>query len=90
VTVVLGVVTAGLGMMFFGMTGMTVGGVSVVRGLLMVAGFVMLGGFAMMLRGMLVVFRGLVMMLDACVIAHGALPVGGSIHTVYAGRLTLC
>jgi hypothetical protein len=47
----------------------------VVRGLFVIAGFVMFGGFAVMLRRVLVVFGGLVMVLDACVVAHGALPV---------------
>ena len=73
----LGVVTAGLDMMMFGMAGMTVGAVGVVRRLLVVAGFMMLGCLTMMLRRMLVMFGGLVMMvLDACVFAHFALPVG--------------
>jgi hypothetical protein len=77
VTLLLGVMAAGFGMMFFGVAGMAMRGVGVVRGFLVVAGFVMPGGLAMMLRGLLVVVGGLVMMLDACVIAHGALPVGG-------------
>jgi hypothetical protein len=47
----------------------------VVRRLIVIAGFMMLGGFAVMLRRVLVMFGGLVMMLDACVVAHGALPV---------------
>ena len=75
--VVLGVMTARLGMMFFSVAGMAMRGVGVVRSLLVVAGFVMPRSFAMMLRGMLVMFGRLVVMLNACVIAHGALPVGG-------------
>lgn len=86
----LGVVTAGFGVMLFGMAGMAVGGVGVVRGLLVIAGFVMFGGFAVMLRCMLVVFGGLVMVLDACVIAHDSLPVVGEVRTVYAAQLTIC
>ena len=86
----LGVVTAGFGVMLFGMAGMAVGGVGVVRGLLVIAGFVMFGGFAVMLRRMLVVFGGLVMVLDACVIAHDSLPVVGEVRTVYAAQLTIC
>ena len=70
-----GVMTAGLGMMLFGVAGMTVGGVSVVRGLLVIAGFVMLGGFAVMLGCVLVMFGGLVMMFYAFVVAHISLPV---------------
>src|ERR1700735_324891 len=73
--VLLGVVAAGFGVMLFGVAGMTVGGVSVVRGLFVIAGFVMLGGFAVMLGCVLVMFGGLVMMFDACMVAHGALPV---------------
>jgi len=71
-----GVMTAGLGMMFFGVAGMPVSAMGVVRGLLVIAGFMMLGGFAMMLGCLLVVFSGLVMVLDACVISHISLPIG--------------
>ena len=71
--VVLGVMTARLGMMFFGVAGMAMGAVRVVRRLLMIAGLVMLGGFAMMLGRMLVMFGGLVMMLDG-VFAHVCSP----------------
>jgi hypothetical protein len=74
-SVMLGVVAASFGVMLFGMTGVAVGGVGVMRGLFVIAGVVMLGGFAVMLRRVLVVFGGLVMVLDACVVAHGALPV---------------
>jgi hypothetical protein len=68
--VMLGVVTAGLGMMLFGMAGMAVSGMGVVGGLLVIAGLMVLGGFAMMLGGMFVVFGSLMMVLDACVVAH--------------------
>jgi hypothetical protein len=74
-SVMLGVVAAGFGVMLFGMAGMAVGGVGVMRGLFVIAGFMMLGGFAVMLRRVLVVLGGLVMVLDACVVAHGSLPV---------------
>jgi hypothetical protein len=67
--VVLGVMTARLGMVFFGVAGMAVGAVSVVRGLFVIAGFVVLGGFTVMLGGMLVMFGGLVVMFDG-VFAH--------------------
>ena len=87
------VMTAGFGMMLFGVAGMTMGAVGVMRRLLVIAGFVMLGGFAVMLGGMLVVFGGLVMVvLDACVVAHIRSP-GWQCENatpVYAGRLTLC
>jgi hypothetical protein len=73
--VMLGVMTAGFGVVFFGMAGMAMGGMGVVRGLFVIAGFMMLGGFAVMLRCVLVMFGGLVMMLDACVVAHDSLPV---------------
>jgi hypothetical protein len=65
-----GVMTAGLGMMLFGVAGVAVSGVGVVGGLLVIAGLMMLGGFAMMLGGMFVVFGSLMMVLDACVVAH--------------------
>ena len=54
----LGVMTARLGVMFFGVAGMAVGTVRVVGGLFVIAGFVVLGGFPVMLGGMLVMFDG--------------------------------
>jgi hypothetical protein len=87
----LGVVAAGFGVMFFGLAGMAVGTVGVVRRLFVIARLVMLGGFAMMLRRMFVMFRGLVMMLDACVVAHVSLPVVWlKARMVYTTLLTLC
>jgi len=81
-----GVMTAGLGMMLFGVAGMTVSAVGVVRRLFVIAGFMVLGGFAVMLGGMLVMLGGLVMvMLDACVVAHISSP-GGNVKT--RGRFT--
>ena len=68
--VMLGVMTACLDVMMFGMAGMTVGAVGVVRRLLVIAGLMMLGGFTMVLGCVLVMFGGLVMMVDACVVAH--------------------
>jgi hypothetical protein len=89
--VLLGVMPAGFGVVLFGVAGMTVGGVSVMGGLFVIAGFVMFGGFAVMLRRVLVVLGGLVMMFDACVVAHGALPVSlFEVRTVYAASLTVC
>jgi hypothetical protein len=75
--VVGGVMTARLDVVMFGVAGMTVRGVGVMRRLLVIVGFVMLGGFAVMLRGMLVMLGGLVVMLDVGVFAHVALPVRG-------------
>ena len=87
--VVLGVVAAGLGVMLFGVAGMTVGGVSVVRGLFVIAGFVMLGGFPVVLGGVLVVLGCLVVMFDG-VVAHVSLPVWRlKVCVVYANPLTL-
>jgi hypothetical protein len=74
--VVLGVMTARLGMMFFGVAGMAVGAVSVVRRFFVIAGLVVLGGFTVMLGGMLVMFGGLVMMFDG-VFAHVCAPDSG-------------
>jgi hypothetical protein len=68
--VMFGVMTAGLDVMVFGMAGMAMGAVSVVRRLFVIAGLMVLGRFAVMLRRMFVVFGGLVMMLDAFVVAH--------------------
>jgi hypothetical protein len=75
VTVVLSVVPAGLGVVMVGVARMAVGAVGVVRRLVVVAGLVVLGCFAVMLCGMLVMFGRLVMMINACVVAHVALPV---------------
>jgi hypothetical protein len=72
-----GVVAARLDVVMFGMAGMAVGGVGVVRRLFVIAGFVMLGGFTVMLRGMLVMLGGLVVMIGVGVFAHVALPVCG-------------
>jgi hypothetical protein len=73
--VVLGVMTARLGMMLLGMAGMAVGGMGVMRRLLVIAGLMMFGGFAVMLGRVFVMFGGLVMMvLDACVVAHVCSP----------------
>jgi hypothetical protein len=72
-----GVVTARLGVVMFGVAGMTMRGVGVVRRLLMIAGFVVLRCFAVMFGGMLVMLGGLVVMLDVAVFAHVALPAYG-------------
>jgi hypothetical protein len=73
--VMVGVMTAGLDVVMFGVAGMAVGAVGVVRGFFVIAGLMMLGGFAVMLGCVLVMFGGLVMVLDACMVAHVSLPV---------------
>ena len=78
VTVVLGVMTARLDMVIFGVAGMAMRGVGVVRRLLVIAGFVVFGGFTVMLGGVLVMFGSLGVMLDVGVLAHGTLPGCGS------------
>lgn len=70
----LGVMTAGFGVVMLGVAGVAMGAVGVMGRLFVIAGFMMLGSFAVMLRGMLVVFGRLVMMLDACVVAHVSSP----------------
>jgi hypothetical protein len=73
--VLLGVVPARLHVMMFGMAGMAVRGVRMMRRLLVIAGFVMLGGLPMMPGRMLMVLGGLVVMLHALMLAHISLPV---------------
>jgi hypothetical protein len=73
--VMLGVMPAGLDMVVFGMAGVPVSAVRMMGGLFVIAGFMMLGGFAVMLCCVLVVFGGLVVVLDACVVVHISLPV---------------
>jgi hypothetical protein len=52
-----------------------VSAVRMMGGLFVIAGFMMLGGFAVVLRCVLVVFGGLMVVLDACVVVHISLPV---------------
>jgi hypothetical protein len=87
-----GVMTAGFGMVMLGVAGMSVRAVRVMSRLFVIAGFMVLGSFAMVLRGMLVVFGSLVMMvLDACLVAHIRSPgLAIKVHMIYANRLTLC
>ena len=72
--VMLGVMTAGLDMMMLGVAGVPMRAVRMMSRLFVIAGFMMLGSFAVVLRGMLVVFGRLVVMLDACVVAHVSSP----------------
>jgi hypothetical protein len=89
--VMLGVMTAGLDKMMFGVAGVAVSAVGVVRGLVVIAGLMMPGGFAVMLGSVFVMFGGLVMVLDAFMLAHAVLPVGWlKVRLSYAVRLTLC
>jgi hypothetical protein len=60
-----GVIATGFDMVMFGMAGVTVGAVGMVRRFFMIASFMMPGGFTVMLGRMLVMFGGLVMMLYA-------------------------
>lgn len=88
--VMLGVMAACLGVVFFGVAGVAVRAVSVVGGLLMITGFMMLGGFAVMLGGVLVVLGRFLVMLD-CVFAHVSLPaVGLKVCILYKNPLTFC
>ena len=73
--VVLGVMPARLGVVMLGMAGVTMGAVRVMRRLVVIAGFVVLGRFAVMTRRVFVMLSCLVMMLNACVVAHRDLPV---------------
>ncbi|TWC05943.1 hypothetical protein FBZ93_102257 [Bradyrhizobium macuxiense] len=73
--VVLGVMPARFGVVMLGVAGVTMGAVGVMRRLLVIALLVVLGGFAMMTRRVLVMLGCLVMMLNACVVAHDDLPV---------------
>ena len=72
--VMLGVMTAGLNMMMLGMAGVAMRAVRMMSRLFVIAGFMVPGSFAMVLRGMLMMFGRLVMMLDACVVAHISSP----------------
>ncbi len=56
-----------------GVTGMSAGGMSMVRGLFMMTAFVMFGGFAVMSRRIGMVLRRLFVMLR-CFLGHDFLP----------------
>jgi hypothetical protein len=73
--VVLGVMAARLDMVMFGVAGMPVRAMGMMRRLFVIAGFMVLGGFAVMLGRVLVMFGGFVMMLHALMLAHISLPV---------------
>ena len=88
----LGVMTAGFGMMMLGMAGVPMRAVRMMSRLFVIAGFMMLGGFTVVPRGMFVMFGSLfVMVLDACLIVHVHSPgLGIRVRTDCANRLTLC
>lgn len=66
----LSVVPARLGMVMFGVAGVAVGGVGMMRRLLVIAGLVVLRRFTMMLGRVLVMVSGFLMVLNALVLAH--------------------
>ncbi len=88
--VVLGVMPARFGMVITSMAGVTMGAVGVMRAFSRVAGCMVLSGFAVMMRHMLVMFGCLVVVFNACVVAHDDLPVANEVCHLYAGALTLC
>jgi hypothetical protein len=90
--VVLGVVTARLDVMMFGVAGMAMGGVGVMGRLFVITSLVVLGGFAVMLGGVFVMFGRLVMVVDACVVAHVSLSRVGELKSarINPDHLTLC
>ena len=83
----LGVVPARLGMMMFGMAGMSMSGVSVMRRLLVIAGLMVLCRFMVVLGGLLVMLGGLLMVLSSLV--HVSSRSDSCRYSqAYAGRLT--
>lgn len=82
--VLLGVMTAGLGMMVSGMRGMAVRGMRVVCGLLVIATLVVLSSLAVMLSGLLMVLSGLVVMFGS-LMGHGFSP----LHSAHARSMRL-
>jgi len=66
----LSVVPARLAMMMFGMAGVSVGDVGMMRRLFVIAGLMVLRRFTMMLGRVLVMFGGFLMVLSALVLAH--------------------
>jgi hypothetical protein len=72
--VMFGMIAAGFDVVMFGVAGVTVGAVGVMRRFFVIASFVMLGGFTVMLGRMLVMFGGLMVMLNACMVFHDFSP----------------
>jgi hypothetical protein len=72
--VLLGMIAAGFNVVMFGVAGVTVGAVGMVRRFFVIASFVMLGGFTVMLGRMLMMFGGFVVMLNACMVFHDFSP----------------
>jgi hypothetical protein len=73
--VMFGVMAAGLIMVMFGVAGVTMGAVRMVRRFFVIASFMVLGGFTVMLGRVLVMFGSLMMVLYARMVAHDSLPV---------------
>ena len=89
--VMFSVMTAGLGMVMLGVAGVAMRAVRMMSRLVVIAGFVMPGSFTVVLGGMLVMFGSLMMMLDACVVAHIRSPgLAIKVRIVYANHLTIC
>jgi hypothetical protein len=68
--VVFDMMPAGFDVMVFSVAGVTKRSMGMVRRFFVVASFMMLGGFAMMLGRVLVMFGGLVVVIDARMVAH--------------------
>jgi hypothetical protein len=84
-----GVVPACLGMMVFGVAGVAVRGMGMMRRLLVIAGLVVFRRFTMMLGRVLVMLGGLMVVLGALVLAHVFSRSDGlKVRQGYAGRLT--
>lgn len=66
----LSVVPTRLAMMMFGMAGVSMGDVGMMRRLFVIAGLMVLRRFTMMLGRVLVMFGGFLMVLSALVLAH--------------------
>jgi hypothetical protein len=73
--VVLGVMAARLDMVMFGVAGMPVRGMGMMRRLFVIAGFMVLGGFTVMLGRVFMMLSGFLVMLHALMLAHISLPV---------------
>jgi len=84
-----GVVPACLGMMVFGVAGVAVRGMGMMRRLLVITGLVVFRRFTMMLGRVLVMLSGFLMVLNALVRAHVSSRSGQlKVLSAYADRLT--
>jgi hypothetical protein len=73
--VVFGVMAARFRLVMFGVAGVTMRAMRMVRRFIVIASFMVLGGFTVVLGRLLVMFSSLMMMLYARVVAHDSLPV---------------